>query len=238
MEERFECTECRKVFTKRKQFNLHMKSMQHTYRVEFLNDRKQEKEVYFKVEAEERDRRAALTRRAMPIVERFHAKMYLLIQETEEKEKEKEKEGKEKKEKEKPGEQKNAGDKAKEKGDTKNDPWAVLSQSINEHYRTSRPREIVRKKRRCLFTLVKEVTYEFFPEAKLEVYGSIPLHLDAENSDIDVSIMLKEGSGWGGASGHDHALNVLNTIGDAIDFCGSTHIRVTKVASILFTLFD
>ena len=248
---KWECKECKKVFTKNKKYLVHMKSMQHAYRIDFLEGRKQEKEEYFRTESEERGRKAALVKRALPIVERFHAKMYKLMKETDqptkqsnqnEKEKEKEK-GNDEGEKEKVTEEgsKNENGEEKEKDwkeDSQlNDRWAVLTKSINDHYSGSRPRELIRKRRRCLFALVKEITAEFYPDAKLEVYGSIPLALDAENSDIDVSVMLKEGGGgWGGASGHDQAVHMLNEIGDAIDFCGSTHLRITKVmlARLLF----
>jgi len=42
--------------------------------------------------------------------------------------------------------------------------------------------------RHYLVKLIYKITRILFPDAKLEIFGSIPLQLDSETSDIDVSI--------------------------------------------------
>jgi len=85
-------------------------------------------------------------------------------------------------------------------------------------FECTRPRKVIKQRRQVLCQFIKQIVGETFPEAKLEVYGSIPLNLDAENSDIDVSIICDV----------DEIL-LLNTIADAIEACQSPYIKISRV---------
>jgi DNA polymerase sigma len=186
-DDRLECKPCGKVFTKKKQYNIHMKSMQHLYVLQAIADKEQEKQEEAKQTAFDKARKDLLTRRCAPIVDRFHVRMYKVMEQA--------------------------------LPSRTEAPSNDLSESILNHYTFSRPRAPISKRRRCLYRLIHEIVAELYPKAKLEVYGSIPLLLDSENSDIDVSIII----------GESDAVEVLSNIGDGIGYCNSPHLTVKKI---------
>eukprot|EP01087_Luapelamoeba_hula_P000767 TRINITY_DN10564_c0_g1_i1.p1 TRINITY_DN10564_c0_g1~~TRINITY_DN10564_c0_g1_i1.p1 ORF type:complete len:422 (-),score=61.48 TRINITY_DN10564_c0_g1_i1:206-1471(-) len=198
------CGICNKRFDSQHAYNVHMKSMTHRYAVEREATARQHREsggadyqaTQREVGASVRKATSNLRDRALPIMDTFHNRMYALIAEKKKKEEEEESSGRE------------SGEPVSQD----------LTESILNHYKYSRPSANVQKRRKCLFMLVKRIVNEFYPSAKLEIYGSIPLLLDAENSDIDVSIYSSI-----------NQEELLVGIADAIDSCNSPHIQITRI---------
>ena len=84
---------------------------------------------------------------------------------------------------------------------------ACLSDSISSLYSSSRPRPHIVARRRALYQFVFKVVKLVYPDAKLDVYGSIPHRIDDESSDIDMSVLYRK----------EPDAVVLDTIGRAIE---------------------
>ncbi|KNC46105.1 uncharacterized protein AMSG_00222 [Thecamonas trahens ATCC 50062] len=105
-----------------------------------------------------------------------------------------------------------------------------LAAAVASHYATSRPRKHILRLRKALLGLAVETVAILFPAAELEVYGSIPLRLDSESSDIDVSIISDE----------DETL-LLSTIADGVEALGLSSVTVARTLTAripLITIAD
>lgn len=97
---------------------------------------------------------------------------------------------------------------------------ADLTESVMQMYAITRPRPHVVLRRKAIYKFVFRVCKALFPDATLDVFGSIPHKLDGETSDIDMSISP--------VAGMEDA-HVLARIAKAIECCQSPYLQVTRI---------
>ena len=96
---------------------------------------------------------------------------------------------------------------------------ATLSDSVKNLYRETRPRPHIRARRKALYAFVFKASRLAFPDAVLEVYGSIPHSIDDETSDIDMSILYQE---------KPDAV-VLDIVAKLIEICPGSPFEIKRV---------
>eukprot|EP01080_Neovahlkampfia_damariscottae_P004662 gene4662-8234_t len=65
-----------------------------------------------------------------------------------------------------------------------------LKESIEVHYKKSRPSSKMKKMRKLLVEFLYEAINSIFPGTQLNIYGSVVCGLDDEDSDIDVGLII------------------------------------------------